>query len=125
MPAAFWFMVAVLGTAGIAFVTIVIWLSERTKEREAHFRNETLKRIAETGHSDAAIEYLREVGRGEQRQARMKSRLGGLINIATGAALMVFLSQLVPGQAIFWLGLIPLLVGVVLLIFSELMMRSD
>jgi cadmium resistance protein CadD (predicted permease) len=38
---------------------------------------------------------------------------------------MVFLSQLVPGQAIYWVGLIPLLVGVVLLVFSELMMPSD
>ena len=54
---------------------------------------------------------------------RTKGCVAGLINIAVGGGLMIFLIALVAGAPVYLVGLIPLLIGVVLLIFSELMMR--
>jgi hypothetical protein len=125
MSAAFWFMIAVVATAGIAFVPVVVWLAERTREREAHYRSETVKKIAESGNAVAALEYLREIERAEALRERRKARIGGLITIAVGAALMIFLYQLMPGTAIYLSGLIPLLVGVALLIGSAFMMKPE
>ena len=123
MPAAFWFMVTVVGTAVFAFISLVVWLEARTKEREAHYRGETVKKIAESGNSDAALEYLREVERADAVRARAKARIAGLITSAVGVALMIFLHQLVSGTAVYLVGLIPLLVGVALLIASEFLMK--
>ena len=93
MSAAFWFMVAVCGTATLAFITIVVWLGERRKEREAHYRSEAVKKVAESGNS-AAVEYLRETERVEAARGRIKARLAGLIAAAVGAALLIFLHEL-------------------------------
>jgi len=123
MSTAFWLMVAVLGTALFAFISVAVWLEARTKEREAHYRAETVKKIAESGNSDAALEYLREIERVDAARARAKARIGGLITTAVGVALMIFMHQLVSGTAIYLVGLIPLLVGVALLIASELLMK--
>ena len=114
MPAAFWFMVAVLGTTVFAFITVIVWLEARTKEREAHYRNETVKKIADSGSTADALEYLREIERADAARTRNKARIGGLVTIAVGVALMVFLHQLASGTAVYLVGLIPLLVGVVL-----------
>jgi len=123
MSAAFWFMVTVVGTAVFAFISVVVWLEARTKEREALYRSETVNKIAESGNSDAALEFLREVERADAARARAKARIGGLITTAVGIALMIFMHQLTSGTAIYLVGLIPLLVGVALLIASEFLMK--
>ena len=46
-------------------------------------------------------------------------KLGGLITVAVGTALMIFLRSLVPAEPIYLQGLIPFLVGVVLLAYSH------
>ena len=123
MSAAFWFMVAVVVTAVFAFISVVVWLGERTEEREARFRSETVNRLAESGNSDAALEYLREVDKAAAFEARTNARIAGLITLAVGVALMIFLHEIVTGTAVYLAGLIPLLVGVALLIASEFMMK--
>lgn len=120
---AFWFMVAVVGTAVIALITVVVWVGERSKDREKQYRSETIKKIAESGNSDAALEYAREVDKADASRGRNKIRIGGLVTLGVGLALMVFFSQLVPETAIYLVGLIPLLVGVSLLIASEVFMK--
>jgi hypothetical protein len=116
-------MIAVVGTAFFAFISVVVWLEGRTKERDAHYRNETVKKITESGNSEAALEYLRSVDVAESVRVRNKVRIGGLVNVAVGVALMTFLHQLVPGTAVYLSGLIALLVGLALLIASEFMMK--
>ena len=120
---AFWFMVAVVGTAVIALITVVVWVGERSKDREKQYRSETIKKIAESENSDAALEYAREVDKADASRGRNKIRIGGLVTLGVGLALMVFFSQLVPETAIYLVGLIPLLVGVSLLIASEVFMK--
>lgn len=122
---AFWLMIAVLGTAGIAFVPIIVWLENRKKERDAHYRDEMARRIADASDAAPILEYVRETERAEAKREREGKRLAGLINLAVGAALTIFLYQLVPGMPVYLCGLIPLFVGVAILIYSELMARPD
>jgi len=123
MPAAFWFMVAVAIAAVFGFISVVVWIQARADERESLYRSETVKKIADSGNSDAALEYLRDVERADAAEARGNARIGGLVTIAIGVALMIFLYHLIPGTAVYLVGLIPLLVGVALLIASELLMK--
>lgn len=123
MSPAFWFMIAVVATVGISFAAVVIWLATRAKEREDQRRSDTIRRIMESGDSAPVLEYLREMERAEWLRTRTKARLTGLVTMAVGAALMFFLAASVSGGPVYLVGLIPLLVGVVLLIFTEFMMK--
>ena len=123
MSAAFWFMIAVTGTAFFTFITFVIWFEGRRKERETHYRDEMARKIADAGDSGPILEFVRANARADANQVRLKARVAGLITFAAGAGLMIFLYQLVPTAAVYLVGLIPLFVGVVLLILSEFMMK--
>jgi len=50
-------MVAV--TAGLSFIAVMTWISARRRERDAYYRTETIKKIAESGTPAAALEYVR------------------------------------------------------------------
>jgi Domain of unknown function (DUF6249) len=123
MSPAFWFMIAVVATAGVSFTAVVIWLAARTKENEDRQRADLVRRIMESGDSRPALEFLREIERVEGSRTRTKARVAGLINIAVGVGLMIFLAQFVVGAPVYLVGMIPLLVGAALLIFSEFMMK--
>jgi len=123
MSSAFWFMIAVSSAAVFGFISVVVWIEGRTKERESLYRSETAKKIADSGNSAAALEYLRDVERADAARTRGKARISGLVTIAVGIALMIFMYHLIPGAAIYLVGLIPLFVGVALLIASEFLMK--
>jgi hypothetical protein len=123
MSSAFWFMVAVSGAVFFSFLSFIIWVEGRRKEREAHYRDEMTRKIAEAGDSGPILEYVKTNARTDAAQVRLKARVAGLVNIAVGAGLMIFLHELVPASAVYLVGLIPLFIGVVLLIFTELMMK--
>jgi hypothetical protein len=44
-------------------------------------------------------------------------KIGGLINVGVGIGLLPFLKMLLPGQAVYLCGLIPLMVGVAMLVY--------
>jgi len=121
--AAFWMMIAVVVTVTMAFVSVAVWIEAQQKERQAHYRNEMARRIAEAADPAPVLEYVREIERADAARVRTKTRLGGLITLAVGAALMIFLHQLVTAAPVYLAGLIPLLIGVMLLVASELVMR--
>jgi hypothetical protein len=123
MSAAFWFMVAVASTAFFTFISFIIWIDGRQREREAHYRDEMTRKIAEAGDSGPILEYVRANARADAEQVRLKVRVSGLITIAVGGGLMIFLHQIAPATAIYLAGLIPLFIGIVLLILSEFMMK--
>jgi hypothetical protein len=98
-----------------------IWFGSRQKEREAFYKAETLRRITESSGegAKAAIEVMRE----EEHLRRVKSResmkIGGLICVAVGVAMLIFLKALTatdPG-APYLAGLVPGLIGVALLVY--------
>ena len=123
MDAAFWLMIAALGTAVLAFAPVMMWLATRHKENEARFQNEMARRIAEAGDAGPLLEYVRGLERAEAARTRLKARMAGLITLAVGIALMIMLHQFAVGSPAYLVGLIPLLVGVALLLSSEFMMK--
>jgi len=102
----------------VVFIPLTSYIDSQRREREAFYKAETLRRIAEstTEGGKAAVELLRQ----QDRIARVKSReglkVGGLINIGVGVALLIFLHALV-GPAISLCGLFPGLIGVGMLVY--------
>lgn len=111
------------------FISIAAWSDARRKEREAYYKSETLKKIAEapgTG-GQTALEYLREEERSTHRrreqQASEGRKLGGLVLIAVGVGLMLLLWGVTDQDAkgVYLVGAIPFLIGVALLVYSYML----
>ncbi len=113
------FMFLSVGAVALfSFIAVASWSDARRKEREAYYKSETLKKLSESQGPAAVLDLLRE----EQKQASAKRReglrLGGLVNIAVGIGLMIFLAGLVTTERLYLVGLIPLLIGLALLSYS-------
>lgn len=107
-----------------AFIAVVSWADIRRKERVAYYRHETIKKISEMpGESGLAL--LREDERNTARRRRESIKLGGLITSAIGAGLMIFLRAIDPQEPVYVVGLIPLLAGFALLIYSYVLAPKD
>jgi hypothetical protein len=100
-----------------SFVSVAVWSSARRREREAYYRSESIKKIAEAQGGGSAIEFLREEEKSTARHLRESLKLGGVITVAVGIGLMVFLRGILHPQPTFLVGIIPLLVGAALLAY--------
>ena len=111
------------GGAVCGFIPLTSWIDSQRKEREAFYKAETMRRLTESSGegAKAAIELLREQERLEQIKKREGMKIGGLINIAVGVGLMIFLRALVGDEPVYLCGLIPGLIGVALLIYVLLL----
>ncbi len=124
MSTAFWLMIAVTSTAFFTFLIFIVWLEGRQKERQAHYRDEMARKIAEAEDPAPVMDYVRSVEQADAERTRMKASVARLITLAAAAGLMIFLYQVAPGSAVYLVGLIPLFVGLVLLFMGEFMMKS-
>jgi hypothetical protein len=116
---------SVASVALFSFVAVAVWSSERRREREAYYRSEILKKIADTqgAGSSSAIEFLRDEEKNTTRRRREGLKLGGLITVAVGIGMMLFIKAVDrsdPDPA-YLVGLIPLLIGVALLAYTYLL----
>jgi hypothetical protein len=122
---AVFFFLAIGSIALFTFLSVATWAGTRQQERESYYKADMMKKIAEVGgERSPALDYLRE----QERISRAKQvggfRLSGLICIAVGIAVMVFLFALVPVHAVCLIGLMPLLVGVALLAYGNWLMSQ-
>jgi hypothetical protein len=103
------------------FIPLVTWIDRRAKEREAYYQAETFRRMAESSGegAKAAMEMMREQGRQKQIKILEGMKIGGVINVGVGVALIIFLRTLLGGASDSpWLcGLIPGMVGVAMLVY--------
>lgn len=106
----------------VVFIPLVSWIDSRRKEREAFYKADTMRRVAE-GSGDgakAALQLLRE----DERIRRIKTlegiKIGGLVNLAVGIGVMIFLRSFMGSgsSSPYLCGLIPGLVGVALLVYA-------
>jgi Flp pilus assembly protein TadB len=119
----FWlfFFLSVGAASLFAFLAVAAYTESRRRERESYYKNDMLKKIAESQSSAAAatIEYLREEQQAIAARRIQKQRegysLGGLVTAAVGIGLMVFLRAIVHGESVYLVGMIPLLIGLALL----------
>lgn len=112
------------------FLPVTSWIEARRKEREAFYQSETLRRIAESSSdgAKAAIGLLEQQNYNELVKKREGMKIGGLVNIGVGIALIIFLGLLTQNHNemsfvgnVGLVGLIPLLIGVALLIYVYFM----
>jgi hypothetical protein len=103
----------------VVFIPTVHWLDTRRKEREAFYKAETFRRLAEASGegAKAAIELLREEDRLKQIRRLEGMKIGGLINIAVGIGLGFLLRLMSGDRSLYFVGLIPGLIGVALLVY--------
>jgi len=111
-------MVGAVATFG--FLGVTTWADARRREREAFYRSEVLKKLADAGPngSDAALAMYREQQRAAVANRLEIQRLSGLIFTAVGLGLMPFLRGVASHESAWMVGLIPALVGAALLIYS-------
>lgn len=115
------FLIPIVGSIALfSFLAVTTWSDARRKEREAYYTTDALKKIAESSAEGAksAVEYLKEQNKNAALRRREGLRLGGLITAATGIGVMVFLRALNHDEPVYFVGLIPLLVGLALLVYG-------
>lgn len=107
--AAMFFYLAVTSFSLFSFLAVAFWANARRREREAFYRAETLKKIAETGTGDrsVALEFLREEAMLQGQRRREGLKLGGVVTIAVGLGRIIYL-RAVEGGRDSLVGVIPL-----------------
>jgi DNA integrity scanning protein DisA with diadenylate cyclase activity len=102
----------------VVFIPTVTFLDSRRKEREAFYKADTFRRMAEASGegAKAAVELLREEERIKARKSLEGMKIGGLVTLAVGVALVILLwSQ---HDRSYLVGLIPGLIGAALLSYA-------
>ena len=104
----------------VVFLPITTWLEARRKERDAFYKADTMRRLSESSGegAKAAIELLREESRQKWIKTREGLKIAGLINLAVGIALIIFLHALIGDQPVYLCGLIPGFIGVAMLVYA-------
>jgi len=113
--------IPVVGSIALfSFLAVASWSDARRKERETFYKSETLKKIAESSGEGAraAIELIREQEKNAAKRRFEGMKLGGLITAVVGIGVMVLLHGLVQNEPVYLAGLIPFLVGVVLMLYG-------
>jgi ferric-dicitrate binding protein FerR (iron transport regulator) len=112
----------VASIALFSFVAVAVWSQERRREREAYYGSETLRSIVETqgAGGGSAIEFLREEEKNSVRRRQEGQKLGGVITVAVGIGMMVFIKAVDHGDPdpAYLVGLIPLFIGIALLAYA-------
>jgi hypothetical protein len=121
-------LIPIVGSIALfSFLAVNGWADARRKEREAYYRGETLKKIAESSGEAAksALEMLREQEKFATRRRIEGLKLGGLITTAVGIGVMVLLSGLRVAEPIYLAGVIPVLIGLALLVYVFLLAPKE
>jgi len=112
---------AVGAVALFGFLAVATWSEERRKERESFYRSEVLKKLVDNPGSDTkpVFDMIQEEENRKLRRRREGLLLGGSITTAVGAGVMFFLYRITDADEAVWtVGIIPLLVGAILTIFG-------
>lgn len=118
------FLVPIVGSIALfSFLGVASWSEARRREREAYYKSETLKKIAESSGEGAksALELLREQEKNFVTRRLEGMKIGGLVTAAVGIGVMAILRGLVHDEPVYLVGVIPLLIGVALLIYPFLL----
>lgn len=112
--------------AVFTFVAIATWSDNRRKEREAFHRHETYRRMLEQPGESVrdVLELMRHEELQRLRQKIEGIRLGGMITAVVGVSLMIFFYFLIDESPLYLVGIIPLLIGLVLVVYGFFMMKQ-
>lgn len=118
---------AVGAVALFSMISIASWSGARQKEREAYYRNDMLKKLAEAQGpgANSALELLREEARITTARAKWGLQIGGLVTAGLGLGILIFLRFLLGPNGVWLCGLIPLFVGMALYASSHLVKAAE
>jgi hypothetical protein len=124
---ALWEFLSVGAFALFSFLAIASWSESRRREREAYYRGEAVRKVADAQPEIAAsaFDFLREQERNDKERVRAQIKIGGLVTCAAGIGTMIFLWALIRDAPIYLSGSIPLLIGVALLAWSYIPALRD
>jgi hypothetical protein len=114
---------AVIFVPVFGFTGLAVWVDGRRKEREAFYRNELLKKLADSPAAQAqqVIDAMREQERQREARTREGVRVGGVVVTMTGIAMTIMLALLDQSRPLWGVGLVPLLTGIGLLTYTYLL----
>ena len=119
---------AVGAVALFSMISVASWSDARRKEREAYYKNDMLKKLADTQGPGvtSALELMREEVRIAALHTRQGLQISGLITAAAGVGVLIFLRALLgKDEGVFLCGLIPLFVGLALFASSYLVKTAS
>ncbi|HVT96203.1 MAG TPA: hypothetical protein VHE33_01770 [Acidobacteriaceae bacterium] len=119
---------AVGAVALFSMISVATWSGARQKEREAYYKNDMLKKLADAQGpgANSALELMREEARLSTLRTRQGLQIGGLVTAAAGLGVLIFLRALLGSEQGVWLcGMIPLLVGMALFGSSYLVKTAE
>jgi hypothetical protein len=128
MATALFGFLAVGAIALFSMIAVATWSDARRKEREAYYRNDMLKKLAESqGPGTAtALELMREEARIATVRTKQGLQIGGLVTTAAGLGVLIFLRVLLgTDEGVFLSGLIPFFIGIALFASSYLVKTAD
>lgn len=104
---------AVGAVALFSFIAVASWSDNRRKERESYYKNDMLKKLAESSGAGAtaAMELMREEDRLQVVRKRQDMKVGGMVVFGTGIGVLAFLYMLLPHQPIYMVGVLLMMVG--------------
>ncbi len=114
---------AVGAVALFSMISVAVWSGARQKEREAYYKNDMLKKVADAQGpgANSALELMREEARIAIVRTRQGLQIGGLVTAAAGLGVVFFLRALLGSEeGVYLCGLIPLFVGMALFASSYL-----
>jgi hypothetical protein len=117
-------LIPIVGAVALfSFLSIASWADARRREREAFFRHELLKKVAESPSGQQVVDLLRQEEADRIERKRQAIQLAGWVAVGAGLGIAVLLSQLVRVAGLWSVGAIPLLIGAALVLHSNLSRR--
>jgi hypothetical protein len=127
MPHELFLFLSIGAICVFTFVSIAVASESKRKEREAYYKSESFRRIAEMPATSSAgvLEVMREEQRMKLRNRNEGMKIGGLINIAVGLGLVIFLYSLGGKDSPYLCGLIPAFIGIAMLVYVLLLAPKE
>jgi len=117
-------LIPIVGTIALfGFLSVASWADARRREREAFFRHELLKKVAESPGGQQVVELLRQEEADRIERQRQAIQLAGWVTLGVGIGVGVLLSQLVRLAGLWAVGAVPALVGAALVLHANLTRR--
>lgn len=119
---ALWLFLSIGAIALFSFLSVVSWVDCRRREREALYRSEVLRKIADLPGAtpEIVVAAMREQEGAVERRIREFIKAAGTITSAVGLGIVIFLRALGTG-AVSLSGLIPFFVGIAMLSYVYMM----
>jgi len=117
-------LIPIVGAIALfSFLSVASWADARRREREAFFRHELLKKVAESPGGQQVVELLRQEEADRIERQRQAIQLAGWIVLGAGIGVGVLLSQLVRVVGLWSVAAIPALVGAALVLHANLVRK--